>query len=116
MLYAIQMSEATEPHYYLLPACFDIGGGHSFSHKNMPSQARKFTSAGDAALCCASLPFACEVVPLPGTGREYEPAPVPDRRPDVPTAGAARPFSPLGGNGKAAAPAGTVAVINGEAR
>lgn len=71
MLFAIKLANSGEPPCFLMPACFDHGTGHTWSPLGMPDRARKFTSAGEAVLCCEGLPFACEVVALPGTGREY---------------------------------------------
>jgi hypothetical protein len=67
MLYVIRRTGMTD--HYLLPACFEP---EIWSSEGMPAQARKFSSAGDAALCCASLPGLSVVDPLPGTGHAYE--------------------------------------------
>lgn len=72
MLYAIRLATPTKTDCFLVPACFEDNlGGHSFSSRNMPQFSRKFSTKGEAVLCCEGLPFACEVVALPGTGREY---------------------------------------------
>jgi hypothetical protein len=89
MLYAIRLATSSKPDCYLRPACFDSLGGYLFSSKDMPASSRKFSSDGDAALCCESLPFTCEVVPV-APGHEY-PAPAPAGPPasDVPLNGKA---------------------------
>lgn len=123
MLHAIRLAGDAEPFVYLMPACFESGGAHHFSAQNMPAQSRKFTVAGDAAHCCESLPFACVVEPLEGTGRQYEPVEMTGLvsvvpTPDMPGADAIRAFAPLGGNSaaKVPAPAAVPAPVRPDAR
>lgn len=71
MVYATRLANSGPWSFFLKPACFESGGGYLFSPENMPMSARKFSTAGEAAIYCESLPFTCEVVAV-GPGREYE--------------------------------------------